>query len=175
MTATNQPVADPCEPTRRRTEQGVARYAAAGPEAIDRRLGELDREWDAGRVLEAGATAAVLAGVALGTAVDRRLLALPVVAGGLLLLHAAGGWCPPVRLSRRLGCRTAAEIQEERSALKALRGDFRDLPRLADAADRADLARFEGEGGRNAEAGAEDAHDRHDRAAVDAAFRAARR
>ena len=38
---------------RRRTEENVARYAAAGPEAIDRRLAELDREWDIERTLEA--------------------------------------------------------------------------------------------------------------------------
>ena len=38
--------------------------------------------------------------------------------------HAVKGWCPPVPLFRRLGVRTCGEIERERYALKALRGDF---------------------------------------------------
>ena len=34
------------------------------------------------------------------------------------------GWCPPLPVFRRLGVRTETEIQTERYALKALRGDF---------------------------------------------------
>jgi hypothetical protein len=51
-----------------------------------------------------------------------------------LLLHAVQGWCPPVPLFRRLGFRTSAEIHQERYALKALRGDFSNLPRNSLAA-----------------------------------------
>jgi hypothetical protein len=36
----------------------------------------------------------------------------------------AEGWCPPVNLFRRLGVRTQREIDEERYALKLMRGDF---------------------------------------------------
>jgi hypothetical protein len=39
-------------------------------------------------------------------------------------MHAVQGWCPPVPVLRRLGFRTASEIDHERYALKALRGDF---------------------------------------------------
>jgi hypothetical protein len=38
------------------------------------------------------------------------------------------GWCPPLPILRSLGVRTADEINEERYALKALRGDFADVP-----------------------------------------------
>jgi hypothetical protein len=41
-----------------------------------------------------------------------------------LFQHAVQGWCPPVPLLRRLGYRTSREIDIERVALKALRGDF---------------------------------------------------
>ena len=41
-----------------------------------------------------------------------------------LLQHAVQGWCPPVPFFRRRGVRTAREIEIERYALKALRGDF---------------------------------------------------
>jgi hypothetical protein len=46
----------------------------------------------------------------------------------LLLQHAVQGWCPPLAVLRRRGVRTRREIEEERYALKALRGDFSGLP-----------------------------------------------
>jgi hypothetical protein len=105
----------------------VAHVASQGSAAINRRLAELDREWDIERALEANAAGVTLAGVALGTAVDRRFFAIPALVGTFLLMHAVQGWCPPLPVLRRLGFRTAEEIHRERMALKALRGDFREL------------------------------------------------
>ena len=107
----------------RETEASVA-YFAEHPEEIDDRLGELDREWDIERTLEANAASFSLVGLTLGLTVDRRWLALPVGVAAFLLQHAVQGWCPPVPVFRRLGLRTAGEIDRERYALKALRGDF---------------------------------------------------
>jgi uncharacterized protein (TIGR01244 family) len=100
------------------------RWHALHPGEIDRRLDELDREWDIERVLEANAATIALGGVLLGAFVDRRWLVLPAAVTAFLLQHAIQGWCPPVPMFRRLGVRTAAEIDRERYALKALRGDF---------------------------------------------------
>jgi hypothetical protein len=61
----------------------------------------------------------------VGTFVDHRFYLLPGLVGAFLLQHAIQGWCPPVPIFRRLGFRTAGEIDEERYALKDLRGDFR--------------------------------------------------
>jgi hypothetical protein len=116
------------EDIRRNTEQNVARYASAGAAAIDRRLVELDREWDIERTLEANAAVASLVGLTLGATVNRKWFLFPAVVAGFLLQHAVQGWCPPVPVFRRLGFRTQPEIDEERYALKALRGDFRNLP-----------------------------------------------
>jgi hypothetical protein len=116
------------EAIRRQTEASVARYAAAGPAALERRLRELDREWDMERVLEANASGLALLGVGLGATVSRRFYLVPALVTGFLLQHAIQGWCPPVPLFRHLGIRTATEIDEERYALKALRGDFRNVP-----------------------------------------------
>lgn len=113
---------------RRRTEQNIEFYAAQGPAAIDRRLAELDREWDIERTLEANASALSLVGLTLGATVDRRWFLFPGVIAGFLLQHAVQGWCPPLPIFRRMGIRTAAEISYERYALKYLRGDFDDLP-----------------------------------------------
>jgi hypothetical protein len=115
------------EAIRQATEENVERAAAGGPEAIGHRLEELDREWDIERTLEANAATVSLVGVGLAAFVDRRFLALPAVVAGFLLQHAIQGWCPPLPVFRRLGVRTQGEIDEERFALKALRGDFRDV------------------------------------------------
>ncbi len=124
------------EAIRRQTEENVARLAAAGPAAIDRRLAELDREWDIERTLEANAATVSLIGSALGFTVGRRFFALPVVVAGFLLQHALQGWCPPVPLFRHLGFRTASEIDHERYALKAIRGDFHAVHAGADGSGR---------------------------------------
>lgn len=116
------------EQIRRRTENNVAFYAAQGRQAIDRRLAELDQEWDIERTLEANASTLALVGLGLGATVDRKWFLFPGVIAGFLLQHAVQGWCPPLPIFRRMGIRTAAEINYERYALKYLRGDFDDLP-----------------------------------------------
>ncbi|GAA0566920.1 hypothetical protein [Caenispirillum bisanense] len=95
---------------------------------LDSRLRDIDREWDVERVLMANAATLTVAGSLLAAFVDRRFAALPAVVGGFLLQHALQGWCPPLMVLRRRGVRTAREIEEERMALKALRGDFDSLP-----------------------------------------------
>lgn len=108
-----------------KTSNSVQHYAAH-PQKIDERLLELEREWDMERTLETNASAIALIGLALGTFVNRRFYAVPAVVAGFLLQHALQGWCPPVPFFRRRGVRTQSEIEEERYALKALRGDFDD-------------------------------------------------
>jgi len=100
------------------------RYFAAHPHLIDRRLEELDAEWDVERTLEANAATLALTGTILGAAVDRRWLFLPGAVTAFLLQHAVQGWCPPLPVLRHLGFRTMREIDIERNALKALRGDY---------------------------------------------------
>jgi len=109
---------------RRQTNENVAKYSIAHPDRIERRLEQLDSEWDIERTLEANAAAVALVGFGLGSLVDRRFFALPAIVATFLMQHAVQGWCPPLPLFRRMGVRTQAEIEEERYALKALRGDF---------------------------------------------------
>jgi hypothetical protein len=121
------------EEIRRRTEEDVARYVAAGPAAIDRRLDELDREWDVERYVETMAPTFTLLGMTLGLTVNRKWFVVPFVVQAFLLQHALQGWCPPIPALRRLGVRTASEIDEERYALKTLRGDFRGASGVGEA------------------------------------------
>jgi hypothetical protein len=115
------------ERIRQEMHERVARYRDASPEAITRRLEELDEEWDVERVLEANAASIAFTGCLLTAAVDRRWIFLPLAVTAFLFEHALQGWCPPVPVIRRLGVRTMREIDEERFALKALRGDFHRL------------------------------------------------
>lgn len=100
------------------------RHFATHPDAIPHRLRELREEWDIERAIEANASALAFTGVVLGVARDSRWLALPALVTAFLFQHAIQGWCPPVPVLRRMGFRTAHEIEQERTALKALRGDF---------------------------------------------------
>lgn len=109
----------------RRTEESVRRVIAQGPDAIERRLRELDSEWDTERTLETMAASLALAGVALGATVNRRWYALSGVVAAFLLQHGMQGWCPPLPLVRALGVRTVREIDAERFVLKLARGDLR--------------------------------------------------
>lgn len=100
----------------------MKQYAADGD--ISDRLRALDAEWDMERLLQANAATLALSGVLLGVFVDRRWLWLPGVVTAFLLQHAVQGWCPPLPVFRWLGVRTRKEIDLEKYALKALRGDF---------------------------------------------------
>ena len=111
------------ERTIRHTDMNVGSYAA-DRRLIDMRLQDLDREWDVERTLEVNAAAVSLIGLALGRLISRRWYFLPTAVATFLLQHAVQGWCPPVILFRRLGVRTQREIDEERYALKLMRGDF---------------------------------------------------
>jgi hypothetical protein len=105
------------EALRAETRSRIARYARAPESEIRERLEELDREWDVERALETNAAAAVLGTLLLGKTVDKRFYALTAAVGGFLLQHALQGWCPPLPALRRLGFRTASEIEHEREAL----------------------------------------------------------
>jgi hypothetical protein len=113
---------------RARTDAEVVRLESASDEEIAGRLKELDKEWDVERLLQVNASTLIMLGVALGAKVDRRFLLLPAAVLTFFGQHALQGWCPPIPVFRRLGVRTHREIARERYALKALRGDFDDLP-----------------------------------------------
>lgn len=117
------------EQIRNNTDSRVAMCIASNREAIDERLRQLEYEWDMERTLEANAATLALTGTILGMTTSRKFFTLPALVAGFLLQHAVQGWCPPVPFFRRRGVRTAREIEEERIALKVLRGDFDGVPK----------------------------------------------
>lgn len=110
-----------------RIEDSVRFHASQGPSVISRRIEELDREWSIERWLETNASALAFSGTLLGLTVNRKWLAVPLIVTGFLFQHAVQGWCPPLPVLRAMGVRTRSEIDREKFALKAMRGDFQDI------------------------------------------------
>jgi len=101
----------------REIHNNIQSYVNSSHAVIQRRIEELDTEWDVERVLEVNASTLALTGLVLGVTTDRRWLALPAVVMGFLLQHGIQGWCPPLPVLRRLGIRTRGEIDREKYEL----------------------------------------------------------
>jgi hypothetical protein len=127
-------------------EQRLACLADAGPQAIDDRLAELDREWTAGRMTKAAMGVVIVCGLALSP-LNPWWLILPAIGGLILLsyLFERTSWLGIV--FHEMGYRSGFEVDQEKMALKVLRGDFRALPTLHDIESQDDISRLEGEGG----------------------------
>jgi hypothetical protein len=124
----------------RSTEEAVRSFANKSRADISVRIDQLDREWDIERWLEMNASALAFTGVFLGITKSKKWFALSATVLPFLFWHAIKGWCPPIPFLRRLGIRTRKEIDREKFALKAIRGDFRDVSEKTGELDRALLA-----------------------------------
>jgi hypothetical protein len=111
-------------------------YFAEHPEEIDGRLAALEEEWHMDRVLQANAGIVILTGIVFGI-FSRKYRLLALMASVFLISRAFGHWCPAETIWRRLGVRTQREVLLEGCALKALRGDFQDVPGAEDPRERA--------------------------------------
>lgn len=110
------------------TRDHVQTTLRGGPAAIAARLDAIATEWDVDRALMANF--AILGGAAFVTGITQYATSSPFRAKrkgflylfgaqlGFLLLHATVGWCPPLPVLRRLGFRTAREIESERRTLE---------------------------------------------------------
>ena len=112
---------------RNQTRKRIASLENANLRDLTYRLAELDQEWNIEHILDFVFGGVVVGGVAMSVLSKRKWLLFPTLAGCFLLQQAIAGWCPPLSVLRRLGFRTAAEINRERMALEVLRGDFAHL------------------------------------------------
>src|SRR5438874_2714714 len=128
-------------------EQRLACLADAGPAAINERLEEIESEWSAGRVTKAMIGVAMVVGFALAALLSPWWLLLPAAGGVFLLQYLFGRTSWLGRTFQEMGFRSGSEIEQEKLALKTLRGDFRHLPTLHDIEAHDDISRLEGEGG----------------------------
>lgn len=105
------------------TLENVQKYSAHS-QMMSSRIEHLRKERDVERILETNATIFALITVLLTLFVHINWIYVTLVVLILLLVHSIVGWCPPLPVVRKLGKRTRHEIEEERHALKALRGDY---------------------------------------------------
>lgn len=125
---------------RRETEARIKYYSLRDKNELNERIKELDDEWDVENVLEVNAGSLAMGGALLGILLDKRFFLLSAVATGFLIQHSIKGWCPPIPLIRKFGIRTRHEIDIERNALKAIRGDYRDVSEEKDNLTKAEKA-----------------------------------
>ena len=128
LPATTKRVAQNTSPSvndeiRAQTLENLNAFQYAGEEAMTERIKCLDAEWDTERILEADAAIMVMASSIMGVRNNRWSL-LTLAVSAFMLQHALHGWCPSLPLVRRMGIRTAEEINQEKIALKMMRKDF---------------------------------------------------
>ena len=128
-------------------EKRLACLADAGPDAITDRLAQLDREWSAGRMTKATIGVLIVAGLGLTALAGPWWLVLPAIGGFFLLqyLFSRTSWLGAT--FREMGFRSGGDIDQEKFALRVLRGDFKHLPTVHEIESKDDISRLEGEGG----------------------------
>lgn len=128
-------------------EARLACLADAGAQAISDRLDQLDREWSAGRMTKATIGVLIVAGLGLTALAGPWWLILPAFGGFFLLqyLFSRTSWLGA--MFQEMGFRSGADIDHEKFALRALRGDFKNLPTVHEIESKDDISRLEGEGG----------------------------
>ena len=127
--------------------RNLARVVEEGPAAIEQRLESLSWEWSSGRLAKIAIGFVILTGAVLSVYVSPWFMIVPAL-GGMLLVQfffAPKSWVGEIFHS--MGYRRRDEIEQERLALRALRGDFRNIPTIRDIEDCDALSRMEGEGG----------------------------
>ena len=100
-----------------KTQNNLVHYANEPETVIKARIDALEREWDMGRLLELSGSVTTIAGVVLGSRVNKNWFWLPGIVAGFLAMHAVQGWCPPVPLMKAAGVRTRQEIDKEKYGL----------------------------------------------------------
>ncbi len=110
----------------------VALYANKSAEEISQRIHELEKEWDMERYLGVNMSTLAMSGLAAGAlSKNKNWLIVPAIVLGFFFQHSVQGWCPPLPISRKLNIRTSKEIEQEKYALKLIRGDFNNLQNVS--------------------------------------------
>lgn len=96
-------------------------------ESIDLRLKELSKEWEIERILEVIVSSVALLGIFMAYIFSPYWLLLSIIVVAFLMQHGIQGRNLLLTVFRKWGKRTYREIEQERHALKALRGDYDSL------------------------------------------------
>lgn len=108
------------EAIQRKIAENIRLFKEKDKTEIKKRLEELDFEWDTERVLETNLSIITFISSIYGLTKNRAWMLVSGTASVFMIQHALQGWCPPLSLIRRLGIRTAEEIDQEKDGLKQL-------------------------------------------------------
>lgn len=109
-------------------EQNIRFYSVQPVPVISERIETLKREWSIERYLQVNVASLGFMTAFFALTRNRAWALLTCTALSFFLYHGLRGFDPPIPILRRMGVRTRGEIDRELFALKALRGDFRDMP-----------------------------------------------
>jgi hypothetical protein len=109
---------------RKQTIRTITEYSTLSKNEISNRIKQLNQEWDIERVVELKAASVIIASTILSLKSKKCCFLITATVGGCLLSHVLCGWSPSIPIMRRMGIRTAEEINIEKIALKKLREDF---------------------------------------------------
>lgn len=109
------------------TEDNIRYYATQPERVITRRIDKLEKEWDVQKMVQAVDSGVALGSIFLGVLGSKKWWFITTLAAASSGAHAVKGWSPCTVMFRRMGFRTRQEIDREKYALKALRGDFQEL------------------------------------------------
>jgi len=110
-----------------RTWDNVRFYGSLGKEGLTERIRSLDDEWDAEKFVLVALSGTSIFGMVMGLVGSRLWRVLTWASLPLLILAGQEKWRPSEGILKTLGLRSRREIYEEKSALKALRGDFKQV------------------------------------------------
>lgn len=102
----------------------VSQYMNKSKAEITDRIHKIDKEWDIERYLGVNMSSLALIGLGLSYFVHINWLILPAIVLIFFFQHSVQGWCPPLPILRLFKIRTSEEIEQEKYALKVIRGDF---------------------------------------------------
>jgi len=119
---------------RNQTLKNVNIYKNCDEADISERIGKLNQEWDTERVLDVNAALLIILSSYLGIRTSRIWFLLTGAVAVFMLQHVFWGWCPIMPCIRKWGVRTAEEIYNEKTALKLIRGDFKEAVNTAEDA-----------------------------------------
>ena len=117
----------------RETWLRVASYESKSVEEVSARIEELNSEWDIERYLGVNMSSLAMTGLATAAlSKNKNWNILPAVVLAFFFQHSVQGWCPPLPILRLLRIRTSKEIEQEKYALKIIRGDFNDVNEVSE-------------------------------------------
>jgi hypothetical protein len=110
-----------------RIRENVRYYGTMGADAISARIESLEKEWDLTRTLTTMAAGLGFFGLIAGLVGGKSWRIFTWMSLPMLFAHSLGRWVPPAEGLRRMGVRSCKDIEAEKYALKALRGDFKNI------------------------------------------------